>query len=89
MVIQTKEITDEPVYREYVSKARKIIEEAGGKYIVSSDDIIPMGDWSPKRIIIIEFESGEAMKACFESEEYRAIVHLREKSVVGSAVIVK
>ena len=89
LVIQTKEIIDEKMYGEYVSKAGEIIRRRGGRYIIQSDKITPLADWKPARIIVIEFDNVSALKACFNSEEYRQIVHLRENSVIGSAVVVE
>jgi len=89
MVIENKEITNKETALEYVTKARPIIESFGGKYLASSEDVKALsGLWKPKKIIIIEFPSKEKFDACFESDEYKAIVQLRLDSIVGQSILV-
>lgn len=90
MIIQTKEITDYETYKDYVSKARPVIESFGGKYLVSTQDIKMISkNWNPLRIIIIKFPDMETLERCFASEEYNKIVHLRKNSVIGETIAVE
>lgn len=47
------------------------------------------GDWSPNRIVIIEFESMERLKAWHGSDEYRPVMAKRHNSAVTKAVMVE
>jgi len=47
------------------------------------------GDWSAKRVIVLRFDTVEAMRACFHSEAYRQIAHLRENSTVSKSLLVE
>lgn len=87
LIIQTLEILDREMYTSYIKKARPIIEAYGGKYLTTSENITPLSDWMPLRIIILEFENIDVLGKCFSSEEYKAIEYLRDKSVVGKALI--
>jgi uncharacterized protein (DUF1330 family) len=81
-------IKDREIYREYTRKAEKIIEEHGGRYIVRcSDPAAFSGNWTPERIVVIEFPSREDLDRCFASEEYSRIAPLREGATEGKAVI--
>ena len=36
------------------------------------------GDWSPKRLVVVEFDDLEAVKRFYDSPEYQAAKKLRE-----------
>jgi uncharacterized protein (DUF1330 family) len=78
MVIEI-EVLNEGLYSEYAERVPEVIEKYGGKYLVRGGRITSLSeDWNPERIVIIEFEDVESCRACFRSEEYREIAHLRE-----------
>ena len=89
MVIETLEIIDQETCIEYASKAKPIIESFGGRYLASSDKVQPLGGgWEPMKMLIIHFPDMKTLLKCFDSEEYKAIVHLRKKALRGKSVIV-
>ena len=88
-VISTSEIVDQKRYEKYVELAGPIVERYGGEYLLQSDKIIAAKDWQAKKIVIIKFDSKEQMDRCFESDEYREIIPLREGSIVSRFVMVE
>ena len=77
-------------YREYVEKVSEILRRYGGEYVFRSETITPMsGNWTPKRMVLIKFGSGEELQRCFASPEYQAIKHLREDSTTSRSVIIQ
>lgn len=89
MVIENIEVTDEVKAKEYVTKAKPILESYGAKYLASSDSITAFSDaWRPNRMVIIEFPDSDAVDKCFQSAEYKAIVQLRLDSMKSKAVLV-
>ena len=77
-------------YDEYIREVRPIVEQYGGRYIVRSDKITPLGEkWRPGRLIVIEWDTKEHLDKCFRSGEYRKIASKREGSVDSRAVIVE
>ena len=46
------------------------------------------GNWSPERLVIIEFEAIEQVHRCFGSPEYLELALLREQSAVSKAIVV-
>jgi uncharacterized protein (DUF1330 family) len=84
------EIKDEDTYREYVERVRPVVEEHGGRYLARGGEVTPVsGNWSPERVVLIEFPSALAVRRCFSSEEYTKLIHLRERSTEGRALIVE
>lgn len=89
MVIEI-EVLNEGLYSEYVQMVPEVIEKHGGKYLARGGRITSLSrDWNPERIVIIEFEDTESCRACFRSEEYSEIAHLRERSTRGRSIIVE
>ena len=63
-IIVEIEILDPVGYEEYKKLAGATVEKYGGKYIVRGGKAeVLEGDWQPKRIVVLEFESAERAKA--------------------------
>ena len=88
-VISTSEIVDQQRYDEYTRLARPIVERHGGEYLLQSDKFLASKDWQTKKIIIVKFTSKEQLDQCFQSDEYREIIPLREGSIVSRFVMVE
>ena len=83
------EILDHDKYYEYIDRASRIIQRYGGEYVFRSEHIIPVsGNWTPRRLVLIRFNSKTDIQMCFGSKEYLQIKHLREQSTKSRAVII-
>ena len=88
-VIFDIEVTDPENYEGYKRLAAPTLEMFGGKYIARGGQTeILEGDWSPKRIVIMQFESVERAKAWINSPEYSEARALRHKYSVSKAIVV-
>lgn len=77
-------------YGEYIELVKPIVEKYGGRYLVRSNKVTSLQkEYSPERVVIIEWKSKEQLKACFSSEEYKKIAGKRENSVDSRAMIVE
>ncbi|SMC72517.1 DUF1330 domain-containing protein [Papillibacter cinnamivorans] len=75
-------------YDEYIRMVRPIVEKHGGKYLVRTEKLDCLTEsWRPNRLIIVRFDSREALDQCFASEEYRSIKALRENTVDSRILI--
>ena len=84
------EITDPAGFDEYRKLVAPLVDKYGGKYVVRGGAIEPIeGDWAPKRLVILEFESVERVKQWHDSEDYRPVMEMRHKSAITNAVIVE
>ncbi len=89
-IVEIEKIIDGKMYSEYVNKVGSIVEKFGGKYLVRGGGIVTIsGNWTPAKIIIIEFDNFEKLRNCFNCSEYRAIAPLREKSTKCKAIVVE
>lgn len=81
---------DKKDYLQYINAVKPIVSKYHGRYIVRSEKITALStEWSPNRVIIIEFDTREQLEMCFSSEEYKQIAILRENSVDSKAIIIE
>ena len=65
-------------YPEYVRQVPDTLLPYGGRFIVRGGPTETVeGDWSPRRLVIIEFPSLELAKAWYDSPEYAPARSLR------------
>tara|TARA_B110001450_G_scaffold182663_1_gene170718 strand:+ start:883 stop:1170 length:288 start_codon:yes stop_codon:yes gene_type:complete len=65
-------VNDEASYKEYAKRAKSAIEKFGGKYHVRGGKFeVVEGKHEFSRNVIVEFESFEIAKDCFNSKEYQ------------------
>ena len=66
-----------------------ITAKYGGKFIARGGKIdVLEGDWSPKRVVICEFESIERAREWYESEEYRPAMEIRQKTATAKIIVI-
>lgn len=89
-VIANMDIKDPAGYEEYRKLSRPAIEKYGGKAIVRNGQFeVRDGGWTPKRLVILEFESYEQARIFYDSPEYRAARAIKEKCADTELVIVE
>lgn len=89
-VIFDVEVTSPADYEGYKQLAAPTVAVYGGKYIVRGGQAETLeGDWIPKRIVVLQFESIEHAKAWINSPEYSEARALRHKYAVSKAIVVE
>ncbi len=90
LIVEAWEIKDEKKYAEYGRRVPGLISAFGGRYLARGGEVEMLsGDRRPRRVVVVEFPSREALGAWWNSAEYRAIARLREESASVSAVVVE
>jgi uncharacterized protein (DUF1330 family) len=89
-VIVEIDIIDPSGYEEYKKLASATVEKYGGKYIVRGGrtDVLE-GNWKPKRIVVLEFESMERAKEWLNSDEYREPRKMRHRTAKTNMLVVE
>ena len=76
-------------YEEYRKLAPAIVKAYGGKYLVRGTKIEPLeGNWTPRYVAVLEFESMEHAKAWYDSPEYVAIRGMRQENTNSKIILV-
>jgi uncharacterized protein (DUF1330 family) len=89
-VINDMEITDPVVFEQYRQMSPATVAQYGGRFIVRGGAIEPLeGDWSPRRLVILEFASAAQARAWIDSPEYAPARRLRQASARSSIVLVE
>jgi len=67
------DVTDPVRYETYKALAQAAIARYGGRYLVRGGETVRLeGDWSPKRVVVLEFPSLDVARTFYASPEYRA-----------------
>ena len=70
-VINDMEITDPGLFEEYKKLSAATVARYGGRFLARGGCIEALeGDWSPKRVVILEFPSMVQAQAWSDSPEY-------------------
>jgi uncharacterized protein (DUF1330 family) len=80
-IIVEVEVLDKQRYETYKQMVPPSLEAYGGKFLVRGGSVETLeGEWSPKRLVILEFSSMEEAKAWWESQEYSEAKAVRQAS---------
>jgi uncharacterized protein (DUF1330 family) len=88
-VIVDIEVTDPVGYEEYKRLAAPTVAAYGGRYIVRGGAAETLeGDWIPRRLVVLEFESVADARRWWDSPEYTAARAVRRRTARTSMVVV-
>lgn len=89
-VIAEIDITDPQGYEEYKKLGPPTVAAYGGKFITRGGKTeILEGSWSPKRIVILQFDNMQRAKEWWASKEYGPAKQVRQKTAVTNMIIVE
>jgi uncharacterized protein (DUF1330 family) len=89
-VIVQVEILDPTVYERYKALAPESIGAYGGRYVARGGRAeVLEGEWEPRRVVILEFESVERARAWLTSPEYREARGMRHRSARTQMIVVE
>ena len=84
------DITDPELFEEYRQQVAPLVAKYGGRYVVRGGAIETVeGAWSPKRLVILEFENLERLKAWYGGDDYRPVMAMRHRAANSNVVIVE
>ena len=89
LIVDTK-ISDEEAYEEYKIRAKPIVENYGGEYLVRGGNAtVPENElWSPTRLVVVRFPSREAAENFLSCDEYAPVKAMRHKHAQTTMTIV-
>ncbi|HYC87966.1 MAG TPA: DUF1330 domain-containing protein [Thermoanaerobaculia bacterium] len=90
LIIVDIEVTDPVRYEEYKRLASAAIAAHGGRYLVrgGASEVLD-GDWTPRRLVVLEFDSVEKAKAWRDSPEYAQAKQVRESCARANMIVVE
>lgn len=89
-VIVDINVTDPVRYEDYKQLAAPTVELYGGKYIARGGRTETLeGEWSPTRLVILQFDSSEQAKNWLNSPEYNEARTLRHQTANSQMVVIE
>jgi uncharacterized protein (DUF1330 family) len=90
LIIVDIEVTDPVLYEDYKRLASAAIAAHGGRYLVRGgrSEVLD-GEWTPRRLVVLEFDSFEKAKAWRESPEYAEAKQVRERCARSNMIVVE
>ena len=78
------------LFKEYPPLSGPAMEKFGGKYLIRGGKFeIAEGEWPADRTTVVEFESFEKAKECYESIEYGKAKEIRQKSTKTELILIE
>ena len=89
-VIGNINVTDPDAFEQYRGMVPATIAAYGGKYLVRGGvaDVVE-GDWTPNRLVVLQFESVERAREWYNSPEYTPAKAVRLKASTGDLLFVE
>jgi uncharacterized protein (DUF1330 family) len=89
-VIAEIEIEDAERYEDYKRLVPATLEAFGGRFVVRGGKTeVLEGDWTPGRLVVLEFPSVEEARAWYESDEYREAKLVRQRYSTATLLLVE
>ena len=90
LIIVDIEVTDPVRYEDYKRLASAAIAAHGGRYLVrgGASEVLD-GDWTPRRLVVLQFDSVEKAKAWRSSAEYAEAKKVREHCARANMIVVE
>ena len=89
-VLNDMEITDPALFEEYKKLSPATVAQYGGRFLARGGRTETLeGDWSPKRLVILEFPSVEQARAWADSPEYAPAKRLRQRAAKSNLIVVE
>jgi uncharacterized protein (DUF1330 family) len=89
-VIVDIDVHDPVGYEEYKKLAPAIVGSFGGKYLARGGKTETLeGEWSPNRLVILQFESAEQAKKWVNSPEYSEARKMRLATTNSKMVVIE
>lgn len=88
-LIADETLTDLDMFEEYKRAVPPIIANFGGRFLSrgAPTELLESGrNWTPDRMVIIEFPSMAALKAWYNSAEYEPVRAIRHRSAKSTLV---
>ena len=83
------EVTDPAGYQKYIEGTTPAVPAAGGRFIARGGKTFVVNGAPPKRIAVIQWESYEKAQAFFDSEAYKKLIPIRDKSSNFRAFVIE
>ena len=83
------DVRDPEGYKDYVAAAGVAFDKYGARFLVRGGPSVELEGHARTRNVVIEFDSIETAKACYDSEEYQKAKAIRQQHAVADLILVE
>jgi uncharacterized protein (DUF1330 family) len=89
VIASVTEAHDDEALAEYRRRNTAAVEAHGGRFLVRGGAMeVLEGDWSPLRVVVMEFADLAAARAWYESDDYQAAIPIRQGASTTDLIVV-
>ncbi len=89
-LIAMVKVNDVETYKKYTVQTPAIVKKYGGKFLACAGEVEALeGEPFHDRLVILEFQSKEALHRWYASEEYQAALKYRHASSEGRILVIE
>ncbi len=90
LIVDVTDVSNEPIYAEYRKRVPSMLAAHGGSYVVRGGDVeVLEGNWRPKRVVVVRFESAEAARNWWRDPSYSELKVMRQRSTTTNMILVE
>jgi len=83
-------VTDPDKFEVYRNEVPAVISQYGGRYLVRGGAVRPVeGDPGLQRVVILQFDTMEALQRFYHSDDYAPLISLRQSCTVSNAALLE
>ena len=83
-------VTDMQQYQEYMKLTPAIVEKYGGQFIIrGGEKVVLEGPEDGDRIVMLKFDSVDAVRRMYDSDEYQAAIKVRASAAEASFIVME
>lgn len=84
------DVTDTALYDSYRRDVPATVARYGGRFVVRGGPFeVLEGGWQPKRVIVVEFPTMDALKQWYHSADYKPLLDRRQQASRGNVIAVE
>ncbi|MBO0664187.1 DUF1330 domain-containing protein [Jiella sp. MQZ9-1] len=83
------DVRDPEGYKAYVATAKPAFEAHGAKFLVRGGELTLLEGAARGRNVVIEFDSVETARACYDSVDYQKAKAIREEVAEADIIIIE
>ncbi len=89
-VVVDNDVIDPERYAEYLKLITPTVFQYGGRYVIRAGEILHRdSDWSPDRLVVIEFDTEEAALAWVQAPEVAPIHDMRRRYATSKLIVIR
>jgi uncharacterized protein (DUF1330 family) len=90
VIAAVSEAHDDEALAEYRRRNSEAVAAHGGRFLVRGGGMqVLEGDWSPQRVVVMEFADADAARGWYESEQYQAAIPIRQGASTTDIILVE